>query len=390
MTKEERLLLLNQVFTPNAPIKQRDFFRGRILQLTKVVDAINEPGQHAILYGERGVGKTSLANIMESSYTNIYPIKITCSRQDTFETIWQQVFDRIQFSTTIAGIGFSPQQKEKIINLGTNLKNIDNISPSFIVNLLSQISKIKFLFLFDEFDNITNRRVRTLMADLIKSFSDNLNLSTIVLVGIADNVEDLIGIHQSLERCLKQVKMPRMTYEESAEIIQNGLNMLEIAIGNNVKNKIIEFASGFPHYVHLLCKYGAKEIIGNDKKEFSEAYLNIAIKTGIENTSEQLRSSYQKATVDSKENSKWKAVLHACANSECDAYNCFSIGNVLNQYNILTGKKVIGSNIIYNLNQLCNKERGEVLMKSGKGVSTRFRFINPMMRAFVKLKINSN
>jgi len=44
-------------------------------QLEKVMDAINEDGQHAILYGERGVGKTSLANIMSTSYTNLFPVK---------------------------------------------------------------------------------------------------------------------------------------------------------------------------------------------------------------------------------------------------------------------------------------------------------------------------
>lgn len=35
MTKEEKLNLLNRVFTPSAPIKERDFFIGRKRQLEK-------------------------------------------------------------------------------------------------------------------------------------------------------------------------------------------------------------------------------------------------------------------------------------------------------------------------------------------------------------------
>src|SRR5690606_8272481 len=132
-------------------------------------------------------------------------------------------------------------------------------------------------------------------ADLIKSMSDNNTNSTIVLVGISDSIENLIGNHQSLERCLKQVKMPKMKDDECEEIIINGLNKLGIGIDNKVKEKIIEFSSGFPHYVHLLCKYGAKEIIENEKRIFSDPYLSIAISLGIENTSEQLRISYRKA-----------------------------------------------------------------------------------------------
>jgi Cdc6-like AAA superfamily ATPase len=390
MTNEEKLEILNQVFSPTAPIKQKDFFHGRILQLTKIMEAINELGQHAILYGERGVGKTSLANIMVKSYTNLFPVKITCSRQDDFKSLWQQTFDKVQFSTTTQGLGFNAEQKKNIISLGQHLNRIDDLAPSNIVNLLTQLSTYRFLFIFDEFDNINNKKTRFSFADLIKSFSDNLDNSTVVLIGIADNVEELIGSHQSLERCLKQIKMPRMSADESSEIITNGLNRLEISINESTKNQIIEFSSGFPHYVHLLCKYGAKELILNNKSDFNATYLKIAIKTGIDNTSEQLRTSYQKATIDAKENSKWVQVLHACANSETDQFNCFTIGNVLKQYNYMRTKKVIGSNIIYNLNQLCTKERGEVLKKTGKGVNTRFRFINPMMRAFVKLKINSN
>ena len=61
MTREQKEIILRQVFSPISPIEEKDFFFGRINQLEKVADAINENGQHAILYGERGVGKTSLA-----------------------------------------------------------------------------------------------------------------------------------------------------------------------------------------------------------------------------------------------------------------------------------------------------------------------------------------
>lgn len=389
MNREDKLILLEQVFSPTAPISQKDFFYGRIAQLTKIAEAINQKGQHAILYGERGVGKTSLANIMAASYTNLHPVKITCSRHDDFKSLWKQSFDKIQFSKTTKGLGFNPAQKEKIITLGQKFSGVSEVGPTSIVNVVNQLPSSMFLFIFDEFDNISDKKTRELFADLIKSFSDNVENATIVLIGIADNVEELIGNHNSLERCLKQVKMPRMSQEELSEIILSGLKRLGISISEIVKNKIIEFSSGFPHYVHLLCKYGAKEIIENEKTEFNSAYLKIAIKIGIENTSEQLRTSYQKAVVDVKEKSKWREVLHACADSEIDQYDCFTVNNVLKLYNKSRFLKVLGNNIIYNLNQLCTSERGEVIKKTGKGINTRFRFVNPMMKAYVKLKINS-
>jgi len=389
MTKEEKLILIKQVFSPASPIKQKDFFFGRINQLNKIADAINEEGQHAILYGDRGVGKTSLANIMATIYTNLHPIKITCGRLDTFKILWQNALDNIQFSKTTTGIGFNPQQTKEIVQIGNQTRNIAELRPNHIVQILNSLPASRLLFIFDEFDSISTKKARATFADLIKSLSDNNINSTIVLVGIADSIESLIGNHQSLERCLKQVKMPKMKDEECEEIITSGIQRLGLTIDKKVAEQIVEFSSGFPHYVHLLCKFGAKEIIENEKTNFSPAYLNIAIRQGIENTSEQLRISYRKAILTSNSSSKWRDLLFACAVVKIDEFNAFTISEVVKIYNDTTGKDVKNGSITYNLNQLVTENRGEVLTKLGKGMSTRYMFNNPMMRAFVKLKINA-
>jgi len=59
-----------QVFTPAAPIDAESLFAGRNTQIRQVVDAVIQKGQHAIIFGERGVGKTSLANIISTKLTS--------------------------------------------------------------------------------------------------------------------------------------------------------------------------------------------------------------------------------------------------------------------------------------------------------------------------------
>ena len=390
MDKSQKKAILNQVFSPIQPIQEKDFFFGRMNQLTKIVDALNEKGQHAILYGERGVGKTSLANIMYKSYTNIYPVKITCDRRHSFRSLWEDAFDQIQYSQTTNGIGFNAQSKSKMVSMKSLISSLEDIKTNQIVDLLNDLGDTyKLMFIFDEFDNIDDGITRSFFADLIKSLSDNNTNTTIILVGIAESVETLIGNHQSLERCLKQVKMPRMRREECEEIINNGLKLLDIKIDKMVLDKIIEFSSGFPHYVHLLCKYGCLELIENEKNIFSEPYLSIAINKGIDNTSEQLRIAFREAVLSSSSSNKWKNILYACANCELDEFNSFTITDIVNEYNSVSKKGFKNSDLRYYINEFTQGSRAEILTKLGKGHSTRYTFKNPMMRAFVKLKMNA-
>ena len=66
MESPERELRLGEVFTPSAPIDRLRLFAGRDQQRLAVLDAILQRGRHAVLFGERGVGKTSCANIWKT------------------------------------------------------------------------------------------------------------------------------------------------------------------------------------------------------------------------------------------------------------------------------------------------------------------------------------
>lgn len=70
MTEKEKMRLrgrVNEAFTPAAPIQKRDLFSGRTKQFGDLADAVVSVGQHGVVFGERGVGKTSLASVAGSS-----------------------------------------------------------------------------------------------------------------------------------------------------------------------------------------------------------------------------------------------------------------------------------------------------------------------------------
>ncbi len=67
----DRIRAVSSAFTPGAPVGQLEMLAGRADQLTDIVSAVSMRGQHVGLYGERGVGKTSLATVLAEYFTII-------------------------------------------------------------------------------------------------------------------------------------------------------------------------------------------------------------------------------------------------------------------------------------------------------------------------------
>ena len=88
-------------FTPGRPVKDLDLLAGRNIQVSKVFDAVLSPGQHAAIYGDRGVGKSSLANliydmIFASGKQDFVPVQVNCGINSSFPDIWAEVFRQIE------------------------------------------------------------------------------------------------------------------------------------------------------------------------------------------------------------------------------------------------------------------------------------------------------
>ncbi len=80
-------------------------FSGRKDQIYKVLDVIFQTGQHAIIFGDRGVGKTSLANILSGvmetfGKKKLDPlcVRINCDKEDSFKSVWVKIFGELSWT----------------------------------------------------------------------------------------------------------------------------------------------------------------------------------------------------------------------------------------------------------------------------------------------------
>jgi Cdc6-like AAA superfamily ATPase len=86
-------LILRENLTPAKAISNPHHLRGRQVKLRQIDRAFNSPGMHVFIYGDRGIGKTSLAQsaaVLHQSSDN-HPIIVVCDQGAGFFKIVQDM-----------------------------------------------------------------------------------------------------------------------------------------------------------------------------------------------------------------------------------------------------------------------------------------------------------
>src|SRR6266446_7639425 len=292
-------VLVSSVFRPGTPIDRQQLFAGRLDQVNDVLNAALQPGRHVIMFGERGVGKTSLARVISEiiraskGYRLLNCGTINCEKTDNFNTLWRKIFRELSFARESNEVGFKGQAQQADVLLETTLPNRE-LNSDDIRYVLAKI-KEHTLIIIDELDRLTDRSARTQLADTIKNLSDHSVNSTLIVVGVADSVEELISEHHSIERALVQVPMPRMSMKELTQIINTGLEAGSMTAEGSVTAWIARLAQGLPHYAHSLGLYSAFKAIESNRTNVTPDDVLDATKTTVQK-SHAIHSDYNKAT----------------------------------------------------------------------------------------------
>ena len=145
---------------------------------------------------------------------------MNCTSAGTFTTVIRRSLGGLRFAVDTQPPGFVRQAEQAFDSLAEYLPADGELSPDEVAELLSQLPPFVVLVI-DEFDPLPSAAA-ALFSDLVKSLSDRSSSVTVVLVGVATSVDELLANHASISRCLRQVPMGRMEETELQEIIEQG------------------------------------------------------------------------------------------------------------------------------------------------------------------------
>ncbi|BES61783.1 nSTAND1 domain-containing NTPase [Dysgonomonas capnocytophagoides] len=377
---------LNRVFTPHFPVEDVNALKGRRDELENLFKHLTTPGQHALIYGERGIGKSSLAEVASAKLTAKMGLKRfikRCSKSDDFVSIFERPLADVGIiiSTISKTKSTSGSLSIKMFS-GTKNKTITDkgddqlaSNPSYVAD---QIADIKGLLVIDEFDAIQTEEDKFKIAEVMKLLSDKKADFKILVVGIADSAKELTAGHPSVSRCLREIRVHRMKIPALTAILVDGARLLNLRFTAFVIPKIVIASSGYPYFTHLLGYKAAEKVILDDRTEITLNDLEYATSQAINDSEIYLKEMFEES-VDRPNREKYENFL-LCA-AACKAEG-FTNADIRKKYYDIFRMDMKAGNITPYLQKLSDSTGNQIIRKLSR---TIYRFSDPRMPSFVKI-----
>lgn len=353
------LTKINNAFLPAKEITDTERFAGRKDYVNEAYNALLSDGTNIAIVGNRGIGKSSLArqiinigqgdnslleklDIYHDSKLDYLTIYFACGNSisntnellnrllTTRNCLLEWIYEIPSATKEIAKInGGTEVGVPKVISVkgGTDLSsettsissihthNIETIFQNVISDLLkTKIAKNGILIVVDEFDQIKDTSG---FASYLKSLATNTPGLKFCIVGVAQDIQNLMKEHQSSDRLFAGsiINLPSMNDDELTQIIKTAEQSINnhIVFEESAIKKIIELSKGHPYIVHLLGKQTFKTAFLEPKYSIDESYIESILKGIAEKEADPvLEGRYKKAVASSKQR---EIVIKAFASS---------------------------------------------------------------------------
>lgn len=370
---------LSSLFS-GAPVDEDDLFAGRDAEIRRMLEAVFERSRHVALFGERGVGKTSISNVFWRRFRGLRSVitaRVQADPSDSFPSLWNKAID--EFASVARSNGMY-----ELVPVSTD---ISMETPDLVRRELQKCKQNATpIIVIDEFDKLADEKARLLTANVIKYLYDYSTHVTIVLVGVAEDVSGLIRDHESIDRALSQIRLNRMSEGELNGVIDKRLERTPVKITGDARWTIVTLSRGLPYFTQMLGKYAAINAVRSRRLTISLDDVDKAMEQFIEDTEHKMSEAYHFATDSNQTDALFREVLVACALAKSDASGFFTATDVIGPLSSIVRAKKRHAHFQRHLTEFLTEKRGKVLVRRGTRRQYRFRFNDPMMQPYVIIR----
>lgn len=379
-----RARVLADVFRPSAPIDRRDRLAGRDVELAELLEVIHDPGRHAVVFGERGVGKTSLIAVLTQMLREggVLSARTICDHTDDFTTIWRKALaDHVAPQLRRLGLGGSITDA---LHASEELAARPALTIGDVVGVAQQLTVVAPVVVFvDEFDRLNDVDARDLFAETIKALSDHVLSVTLVLVSATDDADEFLARHASIERGLAQIRLRRMSRSELGEMVALGFHAAGMTIADDATRAIATLSLGVPYYTHLLARHAGRAALRAGRARVELSDVTVGIGDTVDGAPRSVDAAFRRATAAEAEEDH--LVLLAAACSTHDTAGWFGVSDVVAAVVRVTGHAVPTEIVSRDLAALTTDSTGPVLEGRKTAHGPRYRFMNPLLEPYVLL-----
>ena len=395
---------LATVVNAATPVRSIQHLKGRDQQLEEIERALYAAGRHIFIYGDRGVGKSSLAATAAYQYqsADAEPIFVSGSPDETFQSIIAniavQALGRSKHENTksqelasieFRGMRWSSGYEVSTIDLAAQIKSIGDASE-----LLKQVAlkhSEKPTVVLDEFDTIPDQNERAKFASLLKQLGDQLIDIRFFITGIGSSCQELLGAHQSAHRQLATYELMRLSFEGRREIVSDAANAFGLELDDNVNWRIALISDGYPYYVHLLVEKMLWAAFDSDSQDARLGWdeFHEGLRVAVRETNAELRQPYEKAVLQRPQ--EMEDIVWSTADGE-DLFR--SLDSMYSSYKqVLTARKdrpeVDRTKYSDLVRKLKDSSYGAIL-KPIAGRNGWYEFREKMLRGYVRMQAEAN
>lgn len=308
---------LNSNVSASRPISTFQHLHGRESAMHTIEKALAMRGRHVFIYGERGVGKSSLAqsaaNKVQSADRDF--ILVECSKDTTFEQIVQSILwktrkestksskSKLEFETGVeTPFGLKvpirvSQEKEARTGNGFVAPDILDSYSDALARLVGDYAATPVIVL-DEFDTIERPEERAKFASLLKQLGDKDVGVKFIFSGIGDSLETLLGGHQSAIRQLETLRLERLDHAGRWDILRAVADAFQVDVPRNIEVRIGCVSDGFPYFIHLIAEKLFWVLFEHEETvtEATTTDYEKAIQDAVSGIAPHLRRKYELAT----------------------------------------------------------------------------------------------